>query len=191
MKSILGTAVLSLIIAAVVWSTDATPSVSASSPTFAHYVVPPQAPAQAPTPEPVVAEPDIQEEPKGKPQEEPKTTKNADETPKSDKPIRDPFTPPAAKQNGEGGSNDPTFRPAPRDVKLPMLSLQGFAKAKGSNETIALLNIDGNGVFVVRAGESISLQQRSQSALVLKIKSISRHSLQVEVGSLGQVLVVR
>ena len=82
----------------------------------------------------------------------------------------------------------------PQDV--PLLTLLGIAKPAGDRMAglTALLRVDQMGAFVVREGDTISLQRRRRGAGgddVLRIKTISEQSVTVEAGSFGELIVVR
>lgn len=63
--------------------------------------------------------------------------------------------------------------------------------AAGAEENVAaILEVDGAGVHIVRRGDTVGLHRLGSNA-VLKVLRVDRLSLVVEVGSLGQVIVVR
>lgn len=83
----------------------------------------------------------------------------------------------------------PEFIPSQGGVVIPMLRLRGFIKMTGE-QPAALVEAENFGVYVVRTSDTISLQQGTAST-VLKVKNITDSSVIVEVGTLGQVIIVR
>jgi len=109
--------------------------------------------------------------------------------PAGDERERDPFeTSPlmAEKAGAEGG---PRFVPGREGDPLPRISLRGFLQVAGKAPA-ALVEIEGIGVFLVRAGDTISVPVAGRSS-VLRVERIDDLSVHVAVGSLGQLLVVR
>jgi hypothetical protein len=105
-------------------------------------------------------------------------------------PERDPFSTSGlmaeeAQRRGSGLE----FYPAQEMRAVPRLILRGFVEDE-THVPIALLEVDQEGVYLVRAGDTISIQHRGASS-VLKVQKITNLSVFVEVGSLGQVIVVR
>lgn len=118
--------------------------------------------------------------------------KPGEEKPKADNgnPERDPFAPtsllrdPSARQPGQV-----QFRPSESADAVPVLMLRGFAQVK-DQPPVALLEVKGEGVFLVREDDTISLQH-GRTNTVLKVKALQRGTAVVEVGTLGKVVVVR
>lgn len=111
--------------------------------------------------------------------------------------IRDPFTPSVLmyEQAGKVANIDSDafgFRPAPEDVdiKIPQMRLRGFVTPEGSQEQLALLEISGKGVYMVREGDEINIDPR-QPANAIRISEISRLSITIETGTLGRIRVLR
>jgi len=111
--------------------------------------------------------------------------------------IRDPFTPSVLmyEQAGTVANIDSDafgFRPAPEDldIKIPQMRLRGFVTPEGSQEQLALLEISGKGVFMVREGDEINIDPR-QPANAIRISEISRLSITIETGTLGRIRVLR
>lgn len=71
----------------------------------------------------------------------------------------------------------------------PQLTLRGVINGK-NGARLALLDVAGSGVYLVREGDSISLH-RATGNTVIKVKEVSHLSLLVEIGTLGEVIVVR
>ncbi|MEM6974324.1 MAG: hypothetical protein AAF577_16130 [Pseudomonadota bacterium] len=111
----------------------------------------------------------------------------------------DPFSRDIVAEPSVRGARERPFVPAATvPANIPRLTLLGLAKTSTEGPVTALLNVDGLGTFIVREGETISLQRSSRPSRdgapaddVLRIKSISELSVIVEVGSFGEVIVVR
>lgn len=109
----------------------------------------------------------------------------------------DPFSRDTVLNAQPRAGGERAFIPAaslPADV--PQLTLLGIARTGGAEALTALLEVKEMGVFVVRAGDAISLQRRrapgaSAADDVLRIKRISDQSVTVEAGSFGELIVVR
>lgn len=106
---------------------------------------------------------------------------------------RDPFANTKAIQD-QAAKNAATpearYTPGTDNARaIPGLRLKGYIEDR-YQAPVALVEIEGYGVFLVREGDAISLQTRSGNAL-LKVQRVTNVSVQVEVGSLGQVMVVR
>lgn len=105
--------------------------------------------------------------------------------------ARDPFSAtPLMQQEAQRQGVGPVFIPSPGGPQsIPNLRLRGYVTGNG-NQPVALLEVAGQQVFLVREGDTISLQGGAQNS-VLKVKKITKLSALVEVGTLGQVIVVR
>ncbi len=77
-------------------------------------------------------------------------------------------------------------------TKLPPLKLRGVVKPDGENTVVALLEVGGSGkqIHMVKIGDEIAFD-RNDPSLVFKIRAIDRLSVIVEVGTLGDVIIVR
>lgn len=106
-------------------------------------------------------------------------------------PARDPFAmTPELANAGAAPQTHLRFTPAPAlDVKLPRMSLKGMIRGQ-EGDVAALLDIAGNGVHMVRVNDTISLHGIGRD-VVVQVKAIDHLSLVIEVGSLGQVIIVR
>ncbi|MBD3634588.1 MAG: hypothetical protein HUJ23_06755 [Methylophaga sp.] len=111
--------------------------------------------------------------------------------------IRDPFSPSRLMYEQAGtisniDSDAFGFRPAPEDVdiKIPQMRLRGFVTPEGAKEQLALLEITGKGVYMVREGDEINIDPR-QPANAIRISEISRLSITIETGTLGRIRVLR
>ena len=82
------------------------------------------------------------------------------------------------------------FKNSAFSTTLPKLTLKGVVFKKNIKEPLALLDIGGHGVHMVRIGDEIGFNPASPKQ-VLKIKKISRLNVIVEVGTLGDLIVVR
>jgi len=104
---------------------------------------------------------------------------------------RDPFAPTSLmEQEAQRQGVGPVFIPSQvGSQKVPTLNLRGYVTGNG-NQPVALLEVGGKQVFLVREGDTISLQKNGKNN-VLKVKKITKLSALVEVGTLGQVIVVR
>lgn len=78
----------------------------------------------------------------------------------------------------------PLFTPL-HDAPAPDMTLKGIV-----NGGMALLEVQGSGVFLVREGDTISLSRQGRNT-VMKIEKIDRLSLMVKVGTLEEIIVVR
>jgi hypothetical protein len=73
--------------------------------------------------------------------------------------------------------------------ELPKMKLRGLIRNQ-NNELAALLEIVGDGIYVVRPDDAIGVYSSGNNS-VIKIRSIDALSVVVEMGSLGQVVIVR
>lgn len=111
--------------------------------------------------------------------------------------IRDPFSPSRLMYEQAGAlSNTDTdafgFRPSVDnvDIQIPQMRLRGFITPEGTQEELALLEIKGSGVYMVREGDEINIDPR-QPANAIRISEISRLSVTIETGTLGRIRVLR
>jgi hypothetical protein len=106
--------------------------------------------------------------------------------------LRDPFTATTkmTKQLSITHGVNTNFQTSTLIQTLPKLSLRGIIVQAKDSSPLALLDITGNGVHMVRIGDEISFNA-SDPKQVLKIQSITRLSVTVEVGTLGDLIVVR
>jgi len=74
-------------------------------------------------------------------------------------------------------------------VGMPVLSIKGFLENEG--EKAALLDIEGQGVLMVREGDKIGLQQVADSAAVLRVVEINELNLTLKADSSGEEFVVQ
>lgn len=73
---------------------------------------------------------------------------------------------------------------------MPRLKLKGIVRDDASNESFALLDVGGQDVHLVRVGDEISFNPADPKQ-VIKIMKIAPSSLVVEVGTLGDLIMVR
>lgn len=110
--------------------------------------------------------------------------------------IRDPFTPSPLMYQQAGtlsniGSDAFGFLPSEiPDFVIPLMRVKGFLTDKESGDMLALLEITGRGVFMVREGDEINIDPR-QPASAIRISDINRLSVTVETGTLGRIRVLR
>ena len=107
--------------------------------------------------------------------------------------IRDPFnlSSPALPQGG--GLPGSTFLPNVNQQKLPSLRLKGVVNSGNDGDKgdlLALLQIGNSDVFMVKVGDEISYDPTRPNT-ALKIVTINRLSVTVQVGTLGNMLIVR
>lgn len=110
--------------------------------------------------------------------------------------IRDPFTPSRLMYEQAGtlsniGSDAFGFQPADiPDFQVPKMRMRGLLTEKDSGERLALLEITGSGVYMVREGDEINIDPR-QPASAIRISDITRLSVTIETGTLGRIRVLR
>lgn len=107
--------------------------------------------------------------------------------------LRDPFS--VTKKiidlnepDEESAANNP-FVSTTTD-NIPKLKLRGVIMHNQDSSPLALLDIAGNGVHMVRVGDRIGFNA-TNPLQVLKIKQINRLNVIVEIGTLGDLVVVR
>jgi hypothetical protein len=108
---------------------------------------------------------------------------------------RDPFTT-SDKMYGEIGIQaaqkagaQQGFVPGYGAQNVPKMRLKGYV-TKGKNQSTALLEIDGAGVYMVSKGDEIGLHAIGQNT-VLKIVDVGQNGVKVQSGQVNQVIVVR
>lgn len=110
---------------------------------------------------------------------------------------RDPFTTSdkmfrAAGQQGANRTGGQGFVPFLSGNALPRMRIRGFVH-NGPGEAMALLQIDGDEtVHLVRKGDEIGIQSRAgQPNAVLKVINVDLKKVEVQSGSLRQVIIVQ
>ena len=99
---------------------------------------------------------------------------------------RDPFG-----ASGRLGAyiGDPLFTPSASLKGIPKMRMKGYLEG-ADGEKVALLELVGGGVHIVREGETVGLYEIGRES-VIRIQKINRLHLVVEAGSLGQLIIVR
>jgi|GEM_PF-3422822 len=110
---------------------------------------------------------------------------------------RDPFTTSdkmfrLSGQQGVNRSGGQGFVPFVSGGGLPRMRVRGFVH-NGPGEAMALLQIDGDEtVHLVQKGDEIGIQARAgQPNAVLKVISVDQKKVEVQSGSLRQVIIVQ
>ncbi len=108
---------------------------------------------------------------------------------------RDPFTT-SNKMYGEVGVQNALkagggqgFIPGYGNQTVPKMKVKGFVN-NGGKKAVALLDIEGVGVYLVSKGDEIGLQALGQNT-VLKILGVDSNSIKVQSGMINQVIIVR
>ena len=81
------------------------------------------------------------------------------------------------------------FQPADASFKVPKMKLRGMVTGSDGKK-VALLEVEKLGTHVVREGDTISLNAAAASA-VIRVKRIERMQVEVEAGSMRQIIIVR
>lgn len=103
---------------------------------------------------------------------------------------RDPFAiSPLMDQEAALQGRGMRFTPLAPGGKTPELKLRGIVNGRDGGR-VALLDVGGAEVYLVREGDTISLHNAGRNT-VIKIKEVSHLSLLAEVGTLGEVIIVR
>jgi len=74
--------------------------------------------------------------------------------------------------------------------RVPAMRLRGIGRLPDTETSKVLLEVDGFGLYVVEKGDTISLQGLATEN-VIRIKEVSDISIKIEVGSFGEIIVVR
>ncbi len=82
-----------------------------------------------------------------------------------------------------------TFRVMDTPGRLPKMKLKGHLQG-ADKETLALLEIEGGEVHLVREGDTVGLHDLGFSGAI-RIRKIDRLHLVIEAGSYGQLIIVR
>lgn len=112
--------------------------------------------------------------------------------------MRDPFSEPQTLKNTDeaGGLNGVLntfgrgFRRMPDDVKVPVLLFKGYVDRGKSLPPMALIEVAGDRVHMVTVGDEINIDPTNPRHAI-RITKISRLSLTIEAGTLGQMKVLR
>lgn len=103
---------------------------------------------------------------------------------------RDPFSPTRQIHAAQKKEIDPTmdFQPL-LQTRIPRMSFRGLIN-QGEDQTVALLEIEGNGMHIVREGDAIGIYGQ-ESRSIIRVRAINRLSLEIETGLQGQIIIVR
>lgn len=103
---------------------------------------------------------------------------------------RDPFALPEhmKPKQEKVTEQEPKFVASKEPVSVPQITLKGYIEVEGE-VPYALIEIQGQGALIVNEGDTISLQR--QQSMVLKVVKLNNLSISIQVGKLGQVIVVR
>jgi len=82
-----------------------------------------------------------------------------------------------------------SFRAQP-NAYIPGLKLRGILDGETDDERLGLIEVASEGVFLVREGDTFSVRSAGKNVVVL-VKEINNLSLMVEMGTLGEVIIVR
>lgn len=110
-------------------------------------------------------------------------------------PQRDPFTTSdkmyaeVGIQSAQKANVQQGFVPGYGAQAVPKMRLKGFLN-KGTKNSVALLEIENAGVYMVKEGEEIGLQALGQNT-VLKIIKVDSNGIKVQSGQVNQVILVR
>lgn len=109
--------------------------------------------------------------------------------------MRDPFTPSQLmyhRRSSEMSNYSQLGRFNPNDAiaeDIPDMRLRGFV-SDDSEKMLALLEVVGRGVFMVREGDEININPRRPSEAI-RITSITRLGVTVETGTIGKIRVLK
>ena len=81
------------------------------------------------------------------------------------------------------------FTPMMQMKNMPKMRLKGHLHGEG-DEVVALLEIEGSGVHIVREGDTVGLHELGYDS-VIRIQKVSRLHLVIEAGSLSKLIIVR
>ncbi len=95
----------------------------------------------------------------------------------------------ARRGAGESNTRSYSFTRLNTGIDVPKLSLRGLVR-KSAQDKAAILEVEGLGTYVVREGDTITIPSGGFNN-VIKVTQIDRLSLLIEVGKLGEVIVVR
>ncbi|MDC9724705.1 MAG: hypothetical protein PSN44_02140 [Gammaproteobacteria bacterium] len=115
--------------------------------------------------------------------------------------MRDPFSDPqimstngTSKSNfsGSGGMSSfgMGFQRSRGNIKIPQLIFKGFIDRGEENSPMALIQVSGSRVHMVREGDEINIDP-SRPRQAIRITKISRLSITVEADTLGIMKVLR
>ncbi|MBX9676400.1 MAG: hypothetical protein CTY37_03935 [Methylotenera sp.] len=108
---------------------------------------------------------------------------------------RDPFTTSermyaeVGNQSANLANNGQGFVAGFGAQNVPRMRLKGFVN-RGAKKIVALLEVDGAGVFLVSEGDEIGLQSIGQNG-VIKVIKVDTNGVRVQTGQVNQVIIVR
>lgn len=105
---------------------------------------------------------------------------------------RDPFAPTERLMDAGSRGQGVDFRPGRSTEEtsaLPRMRLRGLV-TEASGKIAALLEIENAGIHIVREGDTVGLYE-ARSSSVVRVRQINRLNVVVEIGTLGQTLIVR
>jgi hypothetical protein len=85
-------------------------------------------------------------------------------------------------------SSGPVFTPQEQSGAIPKMRLRGHLQG-ADGEVVALLEIEGGDVHIVREGDTVGLHGFGFDS-VIRVKKINRLHVVIESGSLGQLIIV-
>lgn len=109
--------------------------------------------------------------------------------------MRDPFTPSPLMYQIRGTeihsySQAGAFSPNDAvSLSIPDMRLRGFV-ADDDKKMLALLEVVGRGVYMVREGDEININPRRPSEAI-RITSITRLGITVETGTIGKIRILK
>lgn len=110
-------------------------------------------------------------------------------------PMRDPFTPSElmySRRGSDMNNYSQVGRFNPNEVvaeDIPDMRLRGFVSDE-NEKMLALLEVVGRGVYMVREGDEININPR-RPAEAIRITSITRLGVTVETGTIGKIRVLK
>ncbi len=87
------------------------------------------------------------------------------------------------------GETGVSFQPNNGNFPVPGMRLRGMVTHRDGRKA-ALLEVQGLGTHVVREGDTIGLNATTPNA-VIRVKRIDRMQIEVEAGSMKQIIIVR
>jgi Tfp pilus assembly protein PilP len=123
------------------------------------------------------------------------TQSNYDAVPQNYAEPRDPFTT-SERMYAEVGNQAATLAGSGQGFvagygpqTVPKMKLKGFVN-RGAKKIVALLEVEGAGVYLVSEGDEIGLQAIGQNS-VIKVIKVDANGVRVQAGRVNQVIVVR
>lgn len=108
--------------------------------------------------------------------------------------ARDPFTTSGAMYQEMGRQSvsgiGRGFIPSLGMDNVPKMKLRGYIKDNPKRGATALLEVEGAGIFLVKAGDEIGLQAIGRNQ-VLRVIKVEAQRVEVQAGQINQVIIVR